>query len=177
MADTHGAGAGCAYHGAMSPWLQTLLDTLAMPTYGLSTVFLVSTLSATLLPMGSEWLVVAMVKLDNDLFWPVVAVATVGNTLGGGISWWMGYGAERAYEAATKRKPATARALQWLQRFGPKACLLAWLPAIGDPLCAVAGWLKLPFWPCMAYSLVGKFLRYVLMTAAVLWLWPGELQL
>jgi hypothetical protein len=27
---------------------------------------------------------------------------------------------------------------------GPKACLLAWLPVVGDPLCAVAGWLKLP---------------------------------
>ncbi|WP_305016874.1 hypothetical protein [Mycobacterium tuberculosis] len=35
------------------------------------------------------------------------------------------------------------RALDWLERIGPKACLLSWLPAIGDPLCAVAGWLRL----------------------------------
>jgi hypothetical protein len=39
--------------------------------------------------------------------------------------------------------------LDWLEKLGPKACLLAWLPAVGDPLCAVAGWLKLPFWPCL----------------------------
>jgi membrane protein YqaA with SNARE-associated domain len=44
---------------------------------------------------------------------------------------------------------------------------------VGDPLCAVAGWLKLPFWPCVAYMAVGKFARYVTMTAALLWLFPG----
>lgn len=160
----------------MDPWLQSLLTTLALPTYGLWTVFLVATLSATLLPMGSEWVVVGMVKLNPDLFWPVVVVATLGNTLGGAISWWMGYGAEAAYEAATHRKPMAMRALAWLERFGPKACLLSWLPGIGDPLCAIAGWLKFPFWPCMGYSLIGKFGRYVVMTAGVIWLWPGQLQ-
>ena len=43
---------------------------------------------------------------------------------------------------------------------------MGWLPLVGDPLCTLAGWLKLPFWPCLAYMLIGKFLRYVLMTAA-----------
>ena len=58
------------------------------------------------------------------------------------------------------RDPADrAAALDYLQRLGPKACLLAWLPIVGDPLCAVAGWLRMPFWPCTAYMLVGKFLR------------------
>jgi membrane protein YqaA with SNARE-associated domain len=39
------------------------------------------------------------------------------------------------------------RALHWLERLGPKACLLAWLPLVGDPLCAVAGWLGCRFGP------------------------------
>jgi membrane protein YqaA with SNARE-associated domain len=60
------------------------------------------------------------------------------------------------------------RVLGWLERLGPKACLLSWLPLVGDPLCAVAGWLKLPFWPCVAYMAVGKFLRYITMTVALL---------
>ena len=47
--------------------------------------------------------------------------------------------------------------------------LLSWLPAVGDPLCALAGWLRLPFWPSVLYMAVGKFLRYVTMTAALLW--------
>jgi membrane protein YqaA with SNARE-associated domain len=157
----------------MDEALRSLLSVLALPEYGLSTVFIVAMVSATLLPAGSEWVVLGLLKLNPDLFWATMFVATAGNTLGGAISWWMGYGAERAFEKVRHRRPAEARALQWLHRFGPKACLLAWLPVVGDPLCAVAGWLRLPFWPCLAYMAVGKFARYVSMTAALLWVFPG----
>jgi membrane protein YqaA with SNARE-associated domain len=73
-----------------------------------------------------------------------------------------------------QRKRFNVRALAWLESFGPKACLLSWLPGVGDPLCAVAGWLKLPFWPCVMYMAIGKFARYVTMTAALLWVFPGQ---
>jgi len=46
------------------------------------------------------------------------------------------------------------------------------LPIVGDPLCAVAGWMRLPFWPCVAYMAVGKLLRYLVMTAVLLYLLP-----
>lgn len=157
----------------MDEALRSLLTALALPEYGLSTVFVVAMVSATLLPAGSEWVVLGLLKLNPSLFWPTIWVATAGNTLGGAISWWMGYGAERVYEEVKHRKPSEARALQWLRRFGPKACLLAWLPVVGDPLCAVAGWLRLPFWPCVLYMAIGKFARYVTMTAALLWVFPG----
>ena len=156
----------------MTEWINTLLELLALPEYGLSTVFLVSFISATLVPLGSEPVVFGLVKLNPELFWPAILVATAGNTLGGAVSWWMGYGAERAYERVT-HKPLEARALKWLQQFGPKACLLSWLPVVGDPLCAVAGWLRLSFWPCVFYMAIGKFLRYVTMTALLLWVFPG----
>ena len=157
----------------MDAWFDALLVQLALPQYGLSTVFLVSLVSATLLPLGSEPAVFGLVKLNPHLFWPACLVATAGNTLGGAISWWMGYGAERAYERVT-HDPGVAhpRALRWLESFGAKACLLSWLPVVGDPLCAVAGWLRMPFWPCAGYMLVGKFTRYVLMTGALLWIFP-----
>ena len=77
----------------------------------------------------------------------------------------MGYGAERAYEAAVHHTPRDQRVLGWLRRFGAKTCLMSWLPIVGDPLCALAGWLRLPFWPCVAYMAIGKFMRYLLMTA------------
>ena len=159
----------------MEAWLHGLLATLALPRYGLSTVFVVALVSATLVPMGSEPAVFGLVKLDPDLFWPAVLVATAGNTCGGAITWWMGYGAERAYERVARRKPAEARALAWLERFGPKACLLSWLPLVGDPLCAVAGWLRLSFWPCVLYMAIGKFARYLTMTAALMWVFPGRM--
>lgn len=158
----------------MDDALRSLLQLLALPEFGLSTVFIVAVVSATLLPAGSEWVVLGFLKLEPDLFWTTMIVATAGNTLGGAISWWMGYGAEKAYEKLSHRRPGEARALAWLQRFGPKACLLAWLPVVGDPLCAVAGWLRLSFWPCVFYMAIGKFARYVTMTAALLWLFPGQ---
>jgi len=160
----------------MEAWIEAhlaaLLTALALPKFGLSTVFIVALVSATLLPLGSEPLVFGLVKLNPAMFWPAVGVATLGNTLGGIISWWMGYGAERAYEQVTHRS-GELRAISWLRRFGAKACLLSWLPGVGDPLCAVAGWLKLPFWPCVVYMAIGKFGRYLVMTSALLWLFPG----
>jgi membrane protein YqaA with SNARE-associated domain len=161
----------------MEAWLHGLLAALALPEYGLGAVFLVSMLSATLLPLGSEWVVLGLVKLNPAMFWPAMLVATAGNTIGGAITWWMGYGAESAYEKVAHRKPHELRALQWLGRFGPKACLLSFLPGVGDPLCAVAGWLKMPFWPCVGYMAVGKFARYVTMTAGLLWVFPGKIAL
>jgi membrane protein YqaA with SNARE-associated domain len=157
----------------MDAWLNSLLAVLALPELGLSTVFVVALASATLLPLGSEPAVFGLVKLNPGLFWPAVLVATAGNTVGGAISWWMGYGAERAYERVRHHEPAKARALRWLSRLGARGCLLAWVPVVGDPLCAVAGWLRLPFWPCVLYMAIGKFARYVTMTAGLLWFFPG----
>ena len=157
----------------MEAWIQSLITALALPQFGLSTVFIISTISATLLPLGSEPVVFGLVKINPELFWPAILVATAGNTLGGAISWWMGYGAEALYERM-QHKRLEARALTWLNRFGPKACLLSWLPGVGDPLCAVAGLLKMPFWPCVLYMSIGKFARYVTMTAALLWVFPGQ---
>ncbi|MFY7872536.1 MAG: YqaA family protein [Limnohabitans sp.] len=157
----------------METWMHALLETLALPQYGLSTVFVVAFVSATLLPMGSEPVVFGLVKLNPDLFWPAVLVATAGNTLGGMVSWWMGWGAQRMVER-WRDSPSHIRALAWLERLGPKACLLSWLPAVGDPLCAVAGWLKMPLWPCALYMAIGKFGRYLVMTAALVWMFPGQ---
>lgn len=165
--------ASCARAAAklprMNAWMTPLLQTLALPEFGLSTVFVVAFVSATLLPVGSEPAVFGLVKLNPDLFWSAVLVATAGNTLGGMLSWWMGLGAHRAVDR-WRHSPTHLRALIWLERLGPRACLLSWLPVVGDPLCAVAGWLRMPLWPCALYMAIGKGLRYLCMTAALLWL-------
>jgi membrane protein YqaA with SNARE-associated domain len=159
----------------MTQWLEHLIQLLALPQFGLSTVFVVSFISATLLPLGSEPAVFGLVKLNPEMFWPAILVATAGNTLGGAVDWWMGYGAHRVADKY-KHSAHHTRVLAWLERLGPKACLLAWLPLVGDPLCAVAGWLRLPFWPCLFYMAIGKFLRYVTMTGSLVWAFPGILQ-
>lgn len=136
-----------------------LLAVLAVPSVGLGSVFIISFISATLLPLGSEPAVFAVIKANADLYWPVILVATAGNTLGGVVDYWMGYGAKQTFA-----KERSTSWFGWLERFGPKTMLLAWLPIVGDPLCTLAGWLKLPFWPSVLYMAIGKFLRYITMT-------------
>ncbi|MFA5663117.1 YqaA family protein [Castellaniella sp.] len=189
----------------MELWLhssiQALLAALALPSVGLPAIFFVSLISATLLPLGSEPAVFAFVQLAPHMFWPAVAVATIGNTLGGAVTYVMGAGAEtlwHQWRGAPRQTPAAyppsdistsgatpARhspdqaggrwhrlGTNWFQRLGPPALLLSWLPIVGDPLCAVAGWLRLPFWRSILYMAIGKCLRYIIMTAALLHSWP-----
>ena len=155
----------------MQEWLDTVLALLALPRYGLSTLFVVAFVSATLLPLGSEPALYGLLRLNPEMFWPAILVATAGNTLGGALDWWMGYGAHKVVDKY-HHSQTHLRAMEWLKRLGPKACLLSWVPVVGDPLCAVAGWLQLPFWPSMAYMAMGKFLRYLAMTAALLHVFP-----
>ncbi|MCL1886748.1 MAG: DedA family protein [Betaproteobacteria bacterium] len=139
--------------------VQWLLSYLAIPEIGLTSVFIVCFVSATLLPMGSEPAVFAVIAADGDLFWQVIFVATVGNTLGGVLNYWIGFGTREAFA-----KERETRWFGWLERYGAKTMLLTWLPVIGDPLSTLAGWLRLPFWPCVIYMAIGRFVRYLIMT-------------
>jgi membrane protein YqaA with SNARE-associated domain len=154
-------------------WLAPLFALLALPRFGLSTLFVAAFISATLVPVGSEPALFGLLKLNPELFWSAIFVATAGNTLGGAVDWWMGYEAHHLVDKY-RHSRTHVKAIDWLERLGPKACLLAWLPIIGDPLCAVAGWLKMPFWPCLGYMAIGKFLRYLTMTMALLNMFPGK---
>ena len=160
----------------MEAWFTSLLQALALPEYGLSTVFVVAFVSATLLPLGSEPAVFGLIKLSPALFWPAIGVATLGNTLGGIVTWWMGWGAHQMLDRY-RHSPTHLRALDWLRRLGPRACFFSFLPVVGDPLCAVAGWLRLPLAPCAGWMLAGKFARYLVMTAGLLYLWPQPVSL
>jgi membrane protein YqaA with SNARE-associated domain len=152
--------------------MEPLVTLLALPQVGLSTILVISFVSATLLPLGSEPAVFALVKINPAMFWPAILVATAGNSLGGALTWLMGFGTHQVVDKYG-HSASHVRALRWLERLGPRACLLAWLPLVGDPLCAVAGWLRMPFWPCLFYMAIGKFLRYLVMTAGLLWVFPG----
>jgi membrane protein YqaA with SNARE-associated domain len=167
------------------------LTWLAMPGVGLPAVFAVSLLAATILPLGSEPVLLGYLAAFPEMFWPAILVATVGNTFGGLVSYAMGAGAHGVFGRWRQKKrmiaassgpsrahpsepipvitPGRARAEKWVQRYGAPVLLLAWLPVVGDPLCAVAGWLRLPFWPCVIYIALGKFGRYMVLAWAFRW--------
>jgi membrane protein YqaA with SNARE-associated domain len=156
----------------MENFFQSLLTNLSQPEYGLVILFGASLLAATLLPLGSEPVLLGLITLNPTLLWPALCVATLGNTLGSVIGWWMGVGADHLMTSRNLSSPHThhLRALQWLQRLGPVACLGAWLPVVGDALCVVAGYLRLPFWPCVCYMALGKALRYGVLVFGWQWL-------
>lgn len=131
---------------------------------GLGGLFLVSFLAATLLPGGSEAAFVAFVAT-----WPAqqneaLLVATLGNTLGGMSS----YALARLLPEQSLQKLG-GKTLALTRRWGSAVLVLAWLPLIGDLLCVAAGWLRLPWLPCLLWMALGKGLRYALIASG--WQW------
>jgi len=118
---------------------------------GLWGLFASSFLSATLLPGNSELVLAAVLHGASELKWPALAIATLGNTLGGLTSYLVG----RVFP-----KPQEGRALAWLARYGPAALLLSWVPVVGDALCVASGWLRQNALAAAAFIAAGKFARY-----------------
>lgn len=125
---------------------------LVGPQAGLAGLFVASFLAATLLPGGSEAVLFAVVRLHPEQAALAVVLATLGNTLGGMTTYWM---ARALPQHLAPRSQALA--LRW----GTPVLLLAWLPLVGDALCAAAGWLRLPVLPSALWMAVGKAARYV----------------
>ncbi len=117
----------------------------------LTALFASSFLAATLLPGGSEAVLFALLRQNPEQLWLLLAVATLGNTLGGLSSYLIG-------RLIPQRKPL--KGLATVQRWGSPVLLLSWVPLVGDPLCVAAGWLRLnPLWSLL-FIAVGKFARY-----------------
>ena len=128
-------------------------------------LFAWSFLAATLLPLGSEAALIAIVRTEGHVIVPVL-VATAGNYLGACTTYWVG---RRAAQALSKNQGEgetnNTRAARLLRRYGQPALLLTWVPLIGDALVALAGGMRLPFLRFSFWTVLGKAARYV----AVAW--------
>ena len=123
---------------------------------------LYSLLAATLLPGGSELGLYALIRHEPGLAAAALAMSTIGNTLGGMISWGCGR------LLPDWKKPGKPGMLMQLRRWGSPLLLFAWLPLVGDALCVGAGWLRLRWLPCCVFMLLGKFIRYYLVVQTAL---------
>ncbi len=122
----------------------------------LGALFASSFLAATLLPGGSEAVLFGVLKLNPQQYWPALAVATLGNTLGGMSSYLIG---------RIMPQRGEIKGLAWIKRYGSPALLLAWVPIVGDPLCVAAGWLRVNPWLAAFHMALGKFARYLVIAA------------
>jgi len=124
--------------------------------FGLWGLFTSAFLSATLLPGGSEVVLAYLAHADDDGPLVLLAVASTGNTLGGMSSWLIG----RLLPAGRLQRPHLYPAVARIRRYGSPVLLLSWAPVIGDPLCAAAGWLRVPWYLALPPVAVGKIARY-----------------
>uniref|UniRef100_A0A831U2M1 DedA family protein n=1 Tax=Geobacter metallireducens TaxID=28232 RepID=A0A831U2M1_GEOME len=132
-----------------------------LATHGLPALFGMSFLAATLVPIGSEWLLVTLLLKHHD---PVlaVAVATVGNWLGACTTYSVGmWGGPFLVRRVLRIDEATERRADRLYaRYGSWSLLFSWLPVIGDPLCLVGGILRVGFGRFSLLVGSGKLARY-----------------
>lgn len=133
-------------------------------------LLLIAFVAASLLPLGSEWAVIAAIEIGQPVLL-VWCVATLGNVGGGMLNAWLGRQSLRWQHKAwypAKGKPLE-RAQAWFGRYGQVSLLLSWVPVVGDPLVVVAGLLRLSYWRVLAWLILAKGARY----AGLIWLWQA----
>jgi membrane protein YqaA with SNARE-associated domain len=139
-------------------------------TGALPGLFGIAFLAATLLPAQSELGLSALIYLGDHSTAVLVAVASLGNTLGSAVNWALGRGAVKYADAAwfPVKPEKLDRASAWYRRYGKWSLLMSWAPVIGDPLTLAAGILKEPFWPFLALVAVAKTGRYIVVALVAL---------
>ena len=133
-------------------------------------LFLSALLAATIFPAQSETVLAGLILNDEHSFWLLITVATVGNTLGSIINWWLGRYLEHLHDK--RWFPVKAETLERAQgrfrRYGWWSLLLSWVPIIGDPLTVVAGLMRMPLLPFVLVVAVAKGGRYLVLGWMVL---------
>ncbi|MCX7088407.1 MAG: DedA family protein [Methylococcales bacterium] len=122
-------------------------------------------ISSTLLPGGSEAVLAYMVSVGHYTPVQLIAVASIGNTLGALTTWWLGGLAAKKFPVEHVLAAKKQKSVALVRHYGHWSLLFSWLPLIGDGLCFAGGWLKLAFLPACLAIFVGKVVRYSVVAA------------
>ena len=129
--------------------------------HGVAALFLLSFAASTLIPLGSEWLLIALIAkgLPGG---QLVAIATLGNFLGACTTYAVGlWGGSMLIDKVLRLdREKVDIAIALYAKYGSWSLLFSWLPLIGDPLCVAAGILKLNFPRFAGLVMIGKASRY-----------------
>lgn len=124
------------------------------------TLFTVSFLAATLLPLGSEALLLYDISQNYSLLllW---FFATIGNTIGSFVNYWLGLKGESYLEKKGHiSEKQMQKASSYFNKYGGWTLFLSWVPIIGDPLTFIAGVFHYSFKWFAFIVCVAKGLRY-----------------
>lgn len=134
-------------------------------------LFILSFLAATLVPLGSEWLLVLLVQQGDHSPSTIVAIATVGNYLGSCTNYFIGlYGSDFLINKVLRiSQGQLIRAKKFYGRYGIWSLFFSWLPLIGDPLCLLGGLFKIKLSIFSLLVFCGKMFRYTLVSMITLY--------
>ena len=125
-------------------------------------LFILSFLAATLLPMSSELTLAGLLSTNTYNSFALLGTASLGNVLGSVFNWLLGFYFLKHINKKWfpfKQNQITSTS-KWFQKFGIWSLLFAWVPIIGDPLTFVAGILRVKFFSFLILVAVGKISRY-----------------
>ena len=125
-------------------------------------LFILSFLAATLLPMSSELTLAGLLSTNTYNSFALLGIASLGNVLGSVFNWLLGFYFLKHINKKWfpfKQNQITTTS-KWFQKFGIWSLLFAWVPIIGDPLTFVAGILRVKFFSFLILVAVGKISRY-----------------
>ncbi len=138
--------------------------------YAYLNLFVLSFLASTVLPLGAEALVVALVYQGFNPFF-VVMVATVGNFLGSCTTYYIGLKGRDALEKYfSPSEEKLARSERLFKKYGVYTLLFTWVPGIGDVITMAAGLMHLSFVVFSVLVFAGKLGRYAVIAYFVVFL-------
>ncbi len=130
-------------------------------------LFASALISATLFPLGSEALLIYDIKEGYNLYL-LIAVATIGNTLGSVINYFLGLkGEEYLISKNFLKEKYIIKSKYYFDKYGSISLLFSWLPIIGDPITFVAGILKYDFKKFLVLVFIAKLSRYLVIAYLV----------
>lgn len=131
-------------------------------------LFSLSFLAATVIPIGSEWLLVLML-LNGNSPQQAVLIATFGNYLGACTTYGLGILGSDTIISKFLRIDAKQKqkAEEMYHRYGTWSLLLSWVPIVGDPICLVGGIFRIHFIRFSLLVFLGKFCRYATLALLV----------
>ena len=95
--------------------------------------------------------------------WIVVAVATLGNFIGGLTSYGVGRAGRWEWiERLGVSREKLERQKSRVDRFGAPIALLSWVPFVGDVFAVALGFYRVRFVPMAIYMFIGKCARFVM---------------
>ncbi len=132
---------------------------------GLAGMFVSAFLAATLLPLGSEAVLLALLYADYPVV-PLIITATVGNVGGSIVNYWLGHRFGRAgiMRITNVSEHRLDKAENQFRLWGRWSLCLAWVPVIGDPLTFIAGILRVRLVWFVVLVTAGKAGRYIVIS-------------